>query len=82
MKLYKEIIKQIKKYDKIVIARHIGADPDALGSQFSLKDIILENFKDKLLYKDCLHYMKSMYYLCNKVKFHNIIQTIMLVLTK
>ena len=50
MKLYKEIIKQIKKYDKIVIARHIGADPDALGSQFSLKDIILENFKDKKVY--------------------------------
>ena len=50
MKLYKEIIKQIKKYDKIVIARHIGADPDALGSQFALKEIIEINFPDKQVY--------------------------------
>ena len=34
------INKQIKKYNKIVIARHIGADPDALGSQFALKELI------------------------------------------
>ena len=47
MKLFKEILKQIKKYDNIVIARHIGADPDALGSQFSLKEIIEANFKNK-----------------------------------
>ena len=38
--VYKKIFKQIKKYDTIVIARHIGADPDALGSQFALKEII------------------------------------------
>ena len=29
--IFKQIYKQIKKYNKIVIARHIGADPDALG---------------------------------------------------
>ena len=40
MKISKEILKQIKKYDSIVIARHIGADPVALGSQFALKEII------------------------------------------
>ena len=40
MKLYREILKQIKKYHTIVIARHIGADPDALGSQFALKELI------------------------------------------
>ena len=50
MKLFKEILKQIKKYDNIVIARHIGADPDALGSQFSLKEIIEANFKNKKVY--------------------------------
>lgn len=44
MKISKEILKQIKKYDSIVIARHIGADPDALGSQFALKEIIEINF--------------------------------------
>ena len=50
MKLFKEILKQIKKYDDIVIARHIGADPDALGSQFALKELIETNFKNKHVY--------------------------------
>ena len=43
MRLFREILRQIKKYDDIVIARHIGADPDALGSQFSLKELIETN---------------------------------------
>ena len=50
MKLFKDILKQIKKYDNIVIARHIGADPDALGSQFALKELIEVNFKNKNVY--------------------------------
>ena len=50
MKLFKDILKLIKKYNNIVIARHIGADPDALGSQFALKELIKENFKDKNVY--------------------------------
>lgn len=50
MKLFKDILKQIKKYQNIVIARHIGADPDALGSQFALKELIKTNFKDKNVY--------------------------------
>ena len=50
MKLFKEIAKQIKKYDNIVIARHIGADPDALGSQFAMKELINVNFKNKHVY--------------------------------
>lgn len=50
MKLFKDILKQIKKYDTIVIARHIGADPDAIGSQFALKELIETNFKNKKVY--------------------------------
>ena len=50
MKLFKDIYKLIKKYNTIVIARHIGADPDALGSQFALKELIKENFKEKNVY--------------------------------
>ena len=50
MKLFKDIYKLIKKYDNIVIARHIGADPDALGSQFALKELIKENFDEKKVY--------------------------------
>ena len=50
MKSFKEIYKWIKKYENIVIARHIGADPDALGSQFALKGVIQENFSNKNVY--------------------------------
>ena len=42
-----KILNLIKKYNKIVIARHIGGDPDALGSTFALKEIIDNNFNDK-----------------------------------
>ena len=50
MNIYKQIFKVIKKYGTIVIARHIGADPDALGSQFALKEIILKTFPNKKVY--------------------------------
>ena len=50
MRLFREILKQIKKYDNIVIARHIGADPDALGSQFAMKELIYVNFPNKHVY--------------------------------
>ena len=45
--MYKEIYKQIKKYDTIVLARHIGVDPDALASQTSLRDSIKLTFPEK-----------------------------------
>lgn len=48
--IYKKIYKQIKKYDTIVIVRHIGADPDALGSQFALKEIIKNKYPSKNVY--------------------------------
>lgn len=50
MNKFKEIYKEIKKYDKIVIARHIGADPDALGSTLGLKESILYTFPNKKVY--------------------------------
>lgn len=48
--VYKAIYKQIKRFDDIVIARHIGADPDALGSQLALKEMILDLFPEKKVY--------------------------------
>lgn len=48
--IFKTIYKTIKKYDTIVLARHIGADPDALGSTIGLKEIILNNFPNKKVY--------------------------------
>ncbi len=45
--IYRKIYKEIKKYPNIVIARHIGADPDALGSQFALRELIKNKFPNK-----------------------------------
>ncbi len=50
MNTFKKIYKMIKKYDTIVLARHIGADPDALGSTLGLKEIILNTFNNKKVY--------------------------------
>ncbi len=48
--IYQKIYKQIKKYDDIVIARHVGPDPDALGSSIGLKEIIKNTFPKKNVY--------------------------------
>jgi len=48
--MFKEIFEEIKKYDKIVIARHIGVDPDALASQVALRDAIKLTFPNKQVY--------------------------------
>ena len=48
--IYKTIYNEIKKYKKIYIARHIGPDPDAFGSQMALKDSILLTFPSKEVY--------------------------------
>ena len=45
--MYNEVINKIKEYDTIVIARHIGVDPDALCSQLALRDSIRLTFPDK-----------------------------------
>ena len=48
--MYKKIIKIIKKYDKIVLARHISPDPDAIASQVALRDSIKLTFPNKEVY--------------------------------
>ena len=48
--VYKKIYSEIKKYKTIYIARHIGPDPDAVGSQIGLRDSILYTFPDKKVY--------------------------------
>jgi len=47
---YKQIYKKIKQFDTIVIARHVGADPDALASQLALRDSIKNTFPKKKVY--------------------------------
>lgn len=46
----KKIYKKIKKYNTIVIARHIGPDPDAVCSQIALRDTIKATFPSKNIY--------------------------------
>ena len=45
--MFNEIYKRIKEYDNIVIARHIGVDPDALCSSLALRDSIKLTFPNK-----------------------------------
>ena len=48
--LYKKIFKIIKDYNEIVLARHIGPDPDAIASQIALRDSIRLTFPQKKVY--------------------------------
>ena len=45
--MFKDIYELIKKYDRIVVARHIGVDPDAMASSCALKNSILLTFPNK-----------------------------------
>lgn len=45
--MFKQIYKEIKKYNNIVIARHVGVDPDAMASQIALRDSIRLTFPEK-----------------------------------
>ena len=49
-KLYKQVLKQIKKYDTIVVIRHDVPDFDASGSQFGLVQWIKDNFPNKKVF--------------------------------
>ena len=44
------ILEQIKKYNKIIIHRHQRPDPDAIGSQVGLAEIIKASFPYKQVY--------------------------------
>ena len=48
--MFKEALKLIKKYNRIIIHRHSHPDGDALGSQVGLAGIIKDNFKGKQVY--------------------------------
>lgn len=48
--IFKKIYKEIKDHKTIVIARHIGPDPDAIASQIALRDSIRLTFPTKKVY--------------------------------
>lgn len=45
-----QILDAIKQYETIIIHRHVRPDPDALGSQGALAEIIKESFPEKKVY--------------------------------
>jgi bifunctional oligoribonuclease and PAP phosphatase NrnA len=45
--MQQQILDAIKAYEKIIIHRHVRPDPDALGSQGGLAEIIKESFPNK-----------------------------------
>jgi bifunctional oligoribonuclease and PAP phosphatase NrnA len=60
-----EILDCIKRYDTIIVHRHVRPDPDAYGSQGGLVEILKSSFPDKKIYAvgiedPSLHYMKRL----------------------
>ena len=47
----KELIKLIEKYETIVIYRHVNPDPDALGSQIGLANLLKTLYPKKTVLK-------------------------------
>ena len=51
MRIENQILATIKAYETIIIHRHQRPDPDALGSQVGLAEIIRASFPDKFVYQ-------------------------------
>lgn len=51
MKVQEEILATIKAFDRIIIQRHQRPDPDALGSQVGLAEILRASFPKKEIYQ-------------------------------
>jgi len=60
--ILKKILKKIKQYDIIVIARHTSPDPDAIASQIALRDAIKMTFPKKEVYAVGVSVSKFKYY--------------------
>jgi bifunctional oligoribonuclease and PAP phosphatase NrnA len=60
-----KILNEIKKYDTIIIHRHVRPDPDAYGSQGGLAEIIKTSFPEKMVYtvgkeEESLNFMRRL----------------------
>ncbi|MBX9973322.1 bifunctional oligoribonuclease/PAP phosphatase NrnA [Cytobacillus firmus] len=60
-----KILDEIKKYETIIIHRHVRPDPDAYGSQGGLAEILKASFPEKSIFtvgkeEETLHYMKRL----------------------
>ncbi|WP_108671273.1 DHH family phosphoesterase [Peribacillus acanthi] len=59
------ILSEIKKYDTIIIHRHVRPDPDAYGSQCGLGEMLKESFPEKNVFMvgeedESLHFMRRL----------------------
>ena len=48
--VFKKIYRKIKEYNTIVVARHLGPDPDAVTTEIALRDSIKATFPKKKVY--------------------------------
>ena len=60
-----KIVETIKKYETIIIHRHVRPDPDAYGSQCGLAEVLKESFPKKNVYvvgkeEESLHYLRRL----------------------
>lgn len=77
----KNIYKIISKYQNIVIARHIGPDPDAIGSQIALRDAIKLTFPKKNVYAVGAGVSKFKYFgLLDKIDETSLVKPLLIVL--
>ena len=79
--VFKQIFKLIKSYDEIVIARHIGPDPDAVASQIALRDSIRLTFPKKKVYAVGAGVSKFKYLgVLDKVDYNSLTNALLIVL--
>jgi len=79
--ILRKIYNEIKKHDHIVIARHIGPDPDAVASQMALRDSIMLTFPKKKVYAVGTGVSKfKVYGLLNKLDENTLVNPLLIIL--
>ncbi len=67
----KDLFELINKFDVITIYRHVSPDSDALGSQFGLKQWILDTYPNKQVYALGINEKKSIDYFYPEMDYAN-----------